>query len=62
MSASRRLYADVAVEVRGLVELTTGSSNAAVVDDFVFALCRVFERDNPRFDSARFLTACGFDS
>ena len=28
--------------------------------DILTALCQVFAQDNPRFDTARFLTACGY--
>ncbi len=37
-----------------------GASSRAVKEGIALALCEVFEKENPRFDAGKFLTACGF--
>lgn len=65
MSASRKLHTEIAASIRAHVETCATAS-----DDYgrggqhaVAALARMIatdlELDNPRFDRARFLAACG---
>ena len=49
----------VAAELRELGEFTMGVAKHQTACDIARDLAAIFEADNPRFDRAVFLTACG---
>ena len=57
---TKKSYEMIAREIRRhrLDDNGTGSGMLASVTD---SLAVIFETDNPRFDRARFFTACGMD-
>lgn len=60
---SRKHYIAVAAILRGLYE-TTGDPTQAVdiaVRDVLDDFANLFAQDNPAFDRARFLAACGVE-
>lgn len=73
MSASKKLYEAVAREFDQLVYVATRNrgddkysasyDNGGLIylREAAHRLSIVFARDNPRFDAARFMRACGFD-
>ena len=61
MAASRKLYAPLAAAFRKQLELAKafGPINHAAVEDTAKVVADELKKDNPNFDPARFLEACG---
>lgn len=50
-------YADIAAQ--DYLDATTREFRSSTLDQAAYRLAKVCRRDNPRFDSVRFFTACG---
>lgn len=63
---TRQHYQSIADAIRGSREPIILNSNERVVKRrtklyIVGELCRLFHNDNPQFDEAKFIKACGLD-
>lgn len=61
MSASRKLYVELAATIRRHVDVATIHQPADLdpIRPLVYDLAADLKQDNPSFDRLRFLTACG---
>jgi hypothetical protein len=59
---TRKHFIAVAALIKGLADTTADPAQATdiAVRDVADGLADLFAKDNPNFDRARFLTACGF--
>lgn len=55
---SKKHYVEIAKAIRACEQPATVET-AASISELAQRLASVFQNDNPRFDRARFLTACG---
>jgi len=60
MSMSRKQYRDMAAVIKEVGDYNLDSAEAAL-EAIASGLATVFVIDNPRFDRARFLEACGIE-
>jgi len=56
---SKKYYQLIADELRAARELESLPSSQCAVERVSEGLATLFKRDNPRFDTHRFLNACG---
>lgn len=59
MSVSKKHFEAIAAELRAAIELDSKAAARQSVERVAEGLSNIFARENPRFDRARFLKACG---
>lgn len=59
MSVSKKHFETIAAELRAAKELDSNTAARQSVERVAEGLSNIFARENPRFDRARFLKACG---
>lgn len=60
MAMTKKNYEQVARRIRRYVEHKVASFTDELLNDLACDLAFDFKQDNPLFDEARFLKACGF--
>lgn len=58
---SRKHYVIIAKEIHDIVKLGREQTSSDLLH-FALKMCDHFKKDNPQFNSSRFLKACGFGS
>lgn len=61
MSLTKKHYETIAKEVRSLLAMCDTKHATTVTKLHAYNLADYFAQDNPRFDRARFLQACGIE-
>lgn len=59
MSISKKHFEEIAAELRAARELDSNPAARQAVERVAEGLAKIFAGENPRFDRARFLKACG---
>lgn len=59
MAVSKKHFEAIAAELRAALELDSNPAARQSVERVAEGLSNIFARENPRFDRARFLKACG---
>lgn len=59
MSVNKKHFKAIAAELRAAIELDSNPAAQQAVERVAEGLSNIFARENPRFDRARFLKACG---